>query len=78
MTDIQTTTEIVNALGGNQAVARLTTTTAKAVSNWRAAGKFPSNTFLVIKAALLRLGLSAPDHLWSMREPPAVRCKRTG
>jgi hypothetical protein len=76
MTDIQTATEIIDALGGNQAVAKLTTTTAKAVSNWRAAGKFPSNTFLVVKAALLRLGLSAPDHLWSMREPPAVKRKR--
>lgn len=73
MTSIETTTEIIDALGGNLAVARLTSSTAKAVSNWRGSGKFPSNTFLIIKAELMRSGMSAPDHLWSMREPPAVR-----
>ena len=77
MTSIETTTEIIDALGGNVAVARLTSSTAKAVSNWRGFGKFPANTFLIIKAELMRLGASAPDHLWSMREPPAVRRKRT-
>ena len=77
MTDLESTTEIIDLLGGNVAVARLTSSTAKAVSNWRGFGKFPANTFLVIKAELLRVGHSAPDHLWSMREPPAVRRKRS-
>ena len=76
MTTIENTTEIIDVLGGNTAVARLTSTTPKAVSNWRGFGKFPANTFLVIKSELVRLGMNAPDHLWSMREPPAVRRRR--
>ena len=77
MENIQTTTEIIDLLGGNHAVAALTTASAKAVSNWRAAGTFPSNTYLVIKSELLRHGITAPDHLWSMRELPPVKRKRS-
>jgi hypothetical protein len=76
MTSIETTSEIIDALGGNASVARLTSSTAKAVSNWRGFGKFPSNTFLIIKAELMRHGMSAPDHLWSMREPPVAKKRR--
>ena len=76
MTTIETTTEIIDKLGGNAAVARLTSTTAKAVSNWRGFNRFPSNTFLIIKSELMRLGAVAPDHLWSMREPPVVKKRR--
>ena len=76
MTEIKTTTEIIDALGGNLKVAALTSSKPKAVSRWRGT-TFPANTYLIIKAELLRLGVSAPDHLWSMREPPAVRRKRT-
>ena len=77
MTIFETTTEIIDALGGNSAVAQLTSSSAKAVSNWRGFGKFPSNTFLVLKSELMRLGISAPDHLWSMREPTPAKRKRT-
>ena len=77
MTNIDAATDIIDTLGGNVPVARLTSSTPKAVSNWRAANRFPSNTFLIIKAELMRIGASAPDHLWSMREPPAARRKRT-
>ena len=77
MISIETATDIIDALGGNAAVARLTSSTAKAVSNWRGFGKFPSNTFLVLKSELMRLGISAPDHLWSMREPTPAKRKRT-
>lgn len=73
MTLMQSTTEIIDLLGGNAAVAKLTSTTAKAVSNWRGFNRFPSNTFLVLKAALTRAGHSAPDHLWSMREAPVTK-----
>jgi hypothetical protein len=77
MTHLSSTTEIIDLLGGNHVVAALTASTAKAVSNWRAAGTFPSNTFLLIKSELLRHGVTAPDHLWSMRELPVSRRKRT-
>jgi len=77
MTNLGTATEIIDLLGGNPAVARLTSSTAKAVSNWRRFDRFPADTYLVIKAELMRNGHSAPDHLWSMREPPAARKRRT-
>ena len=77
MISIETATDIIDALGGNAAVARLTSSTAKAVSNWRAFDRFPSNTFLLLKSELMRLGISAPDHLWSMREPTPAKRKRT-
>lgn len=68
MIHIQTASQIIDALGGNAAVAKLTSTTAKAVSNWRAYDRFPANTYLLLKSELVKLGHSAPDRLWSMRE----------
>jgi len=76
MIPIQTATEIIDLLGGNAAVAKLTATTAKAVSNWRSYDRFPANTYLLLKSELVRLGHSAPDHLWSMRMPPLARNNR--
>ena len=77
MTIIETATAIIDLLGGNVAVGELTSSTPRAVSNWRRFGKFPAGTYLVVKSELLRHGHSAPDHLWSMREPPSVRRKRS-
>ena len=76
MTFHKTATEIIDILGGTSAVADLTGSSATAVSNWRVVNRLPSNTYLVIKDALARLGRAAPDHLWSMREPPVERRKR--
>ena len=67
MTLHKSATEIINALGGTSAVARLTKSSSKAVSNWKAANRLPANTYLVIKDALTRTGHQAPDHLWGMR-----------
>jgi hypothetical protein len=76
MPNLQSTIEVIEQLGGTAEVARLTSTTSKAVSNWRVFDRFPANTYLLIQAELARRGKSAPDHLWSMREPPAVTRKR--
>ena len=77
MTNIETATEIIDLLGGNAAVGALTSSTARAVSNWRRFGKFPSGTYLVLKTELIRHGHSAPDHLWSMRQAPSAKRRRT-
>ena len=77
MTSIENVSEIIDKLGGNPAVARLTSSTAKAVSNWRRFDRFPASTYLVIKSELLRHGHSAPDYLWSMREAPNGKRRRT-
>jgi hypothetical protein len=77
MTNLETATEVIDLLGGNAAVGRLTSSTPKAVSNWRGFGRFPATTYLVIKAELIRHGHSAPDHLWSMKTPPQARNRRS-
>jgi hypothetical protein len=76
MTNLQSTSAIIDELGGTAEVARLTSTTYKAVGNWKSFDRFPANTYLIIQAELSRRGKSAPDRLWAMREPaPAKRRK---
>lgn len=76
MTNLETATEIIDLLGGNGAVGLLTSSTPKAVSNWRRFGKFPAGTYLVIKSELIRHGHTAPDHLWSMRVLPSTKRRK--
>jgi hypothetical protein len=52
---------------------KLACTTAANVSNWRAAGRFPSNTYVLFRTALMDLGFYAPPSLWGMREIKAER-----
>jgi hypothetical protein len=74
---MDTTVEIIDFLGGNQAVAEMLGTHHKAVANWRYFEFFPANTYLAIKKVLRRRGRSAPDSLWAMRplvqSPPRNR-----
>lgn len=67
MEHLATTSVIITALGGNGAVARLTGSTAKAVSNWKALGAFPWRTQLTITSALNERGYSAPPELWGIK-----------
>lgn len=65
---IRTVVGVIDALGGNQPVAKMAKCTHKAVSNWRRPRrKLPAATYLVLKDELAELGLSAPDSLWAMR-----------
>ena len=52
MIELSTTSEVMDELGGNPAVAKLTGSKTKAVWNWRNFDKFPSNTYAVMIAAL--------------------------
>ena len=60
---------VLDALGGNVAVAKLTGSNPKAVWNWRSAKSFPANTYVAITSALAGVGKSAPPELWDMRAP---------
>lgn len=66
---LETTVEIIDALGGNGAVEALTASKPSTVSNWRKFGTFPSNTYVVITGALAGIGKTAPDTLWGMKVP---------
>jgi hypothetical protein len=66
-TQLDTVDAVLNALGGTGAVAELVKNTDAAVSNWRKAGQFPANTYLIIRAELEKLDRTAPDTLWAMK-----------
>jgi hypothetical protein len=69
MDELCTTSEVIDALGGNRPVADLTRSNPKAVWNWRGFPKFPSNTYLTMIEALAAKGKTAPASLWGMRAP---------
>lgn len=69
MDELRTTSQVMDALGGNSAVAELTGSSNKAVWNWRVSETFPSNTYVAMTAALAAIGRSAPATLWGMKIP---------
>ena len=70
-TILLTTDDVIDALGGNEAVAKIVGTTPNAVRNWRGRlrGKFPTDTYEAFRLSLKREGLKAPLALWGMKEP---------
>mgnify|MGYP003439481101 FL=1 len=69
MSELTTTSEVMDALGGNGAVAELTGSSIKAVWNWRGFETFPSNTYVAMTIALRAAGKTAPASLWGMKLP---------
>lgn len=74
--ELLSTGDVMDALGGTSAVARLTGRKPQAACNWRRFTKFPANTYLVMRRALTERGKSAPPSLWGMshavvgKDPP--------
>ena len=64
-----TTSQVMDALGGNGAVEILTSSKPSAVSNWRGFNTFPSNTYVAMIGALHAIGKTAPASLWGMKQP---------
>ncbi len=62
------TTAVIEALGGTEAVGRLTGRKYSAAFNWRSFETFPPDTFLVMTKALHDRGMEAPPSLWRMVE----------
>lgn len=60
---------VVDALGGNKAVASLLGVTQPMVTYWRRAGRFPARSSQRIDAELARKGCTAPRHLYDF-DPP--------
>lgn len=67
--ELQTAGDVIDELGGTGATARLTGRKDQHVSNWRAAGKLPAKTFLILKAELNARGVDAPSSLWGIKDP---------
>lgn len=64
---LTTVDEVFEALGGNAGVAQVTASKPTAVSNWRAFGHFPTNTYLIMTEALRAQGKAAAPSLWRMK-----------
>jgi hypothetical protein len=60
------TSDVIAALGGTAAVARLTGNRMTTVSNWSSRRRFPARTFVVVSTELEKRGLSASPALWGM------------
>ncbi len=69
---LRSTAEVIDALGGFDAVAELTGSKYSAVHNWKAFGAFPAKTFVIMTSELESRGLEAPASLWGMLEPERV------
>lgn len=70
---LETTAEVIRAVGGPAKAAAITGRKYSAVWNWTKAEAFPANTFLSLQAALREQGKSAPASLWRMQEPEAAQ-----
>jgi hypothetical protein len=70
MARLDTTAEVIEALGGIPSLAELADASITGVYNWRANDRFPADTYLLIQNELWELhGQTAPDRLWPMRQP---------
>ena len=65
---LNSTIDVIDALGGTSAAAALTGRTYNAAFNWRSFPTFPSNTFVIMTRALAERGKTAPASLWGMVE----------
>lgn len=68
--ELHTTSDVIDELGGNHAVGELTQSKPKAVSMWRTMGKFPWRTQMTITNALRARKKTAPESLWGMTKQP--------
>jgi hypothetical protein len=69
---LKSCSEVMGALGGAVAVARLTGARYGTVWPWEKASTFPSRYFLVMTWALRRKRLRAPASLWGMVTTPEM------
>ena len=65
--ELWTVDEVIETLGGTNAVARAFGVTPGAVSQWRKEG-LPADTFVAMSGLLMEQGMTAPSHFWGMRE----------
>lgn len=72
MKTLCTPNDVIKELGGTSAVAVLTRRKASSVSTWKARGKFPADTFIILTHALKSKKATAPVSLWGMTNQEAA------
>lgn len=72
-TDIlQTSDEVIDALGGTTAAAKLVGKLPQSINNSRRSGRLPADTFLIFSEALKARSKRAPTSLWGIRASRTV------
>ncbi len=69
MEHLETARAVIDKLGGTTAVSHLTRRKPQHVTNWKASGRLPPDTFLIMRQALQLAGATAPTALWGIVEP---------
>jgi hypothetical protein len=69
MVSLETTVQVLRALGGDRAVSVLTGADYKNVETWKRSKTFPARYFLVMFLALRNSGHSASPSLWRQIDP---------
>jgi hypothetical protein len=64
--ELTTAKAVIEKLGGEEALQKLTSRKYNAIFNWRVINKFPANTFTLFQDELRKLGCTAPASLWGM------------
>lgn len=64
--ELESASDVIDALGGVHATADLTASNYKAAHAWKQRGRFPTKTYIVITRALQLKGLQARADLWKM------------
>jgi hypothetical protein len=72
MSQLDTASAVIDALGGTGKLAGRLALDARVVSNWRKRG-LPAEMFLVMMDDLKKLGLTASPALWGIKEPAATQ-----
>jgi hypothetical protein len=67
--ELETTSDVIDECGGTVAFGRLVNKTKQSVSNYRASGRFPPETYLIVTAELRSRRCAAPPKLWGMEVP---------
>jgi hypothetical protein len=72
-TELNTTEQVISALGGADLVADMFGLTGNAVDNWKRANVFPGYTFPKITSELSCRSLSADVALWNFGRKTSAR-----
>jgi hypothetical protein len=64
---LTTTSQVIDALGGNAKAAELLGVGYTSITNWRMFNRFPAVTYVQIQHQLKQRRLAASDKLWRMR-----------
>ena len=67
-TRLSSAVDVVDVLGGVEAVKKLTGARLKAIYHWRSTGQFPARQHDLMVKALRRRGYTAPAVLWNQAE----------